>query len=79
VRRRKLAVAHQTAKRIAIGILGAAVILTGLAMIVLPGPALLVIPAGLAILGIEYAWARRWLQRLRRESERIAERWRSRR
>ena len=77
--RRQLATAHRTAKRIAIGVLGMAVILAGVAMIVLPGPALLVIPAGLAILGIEYAWARRWLHRLRRESERIAERWRSRR
>ena len=77
MRRRKLAEAHRTAKRIAIGVLGAGVILAGVAMIVLPGPALLVIPAGLAILGIEYAWARRWLQRLRDQSERIAARWRS--
>jgi hypothetical protein len=37
----------------------------GIALVVLPGPAFLVIPAGLAILAIEFAWARRWLGRAR--------------
>ncbi len=44
---------------------GGAVLLLGLAMIALPGPACVVIPAGLAILAIEFAWARRWLQSVR--------------
>ena len=35
-------------------------------MIVTPGPAFVVIPVGLAILGLEFAWARFWLTRLRR-------------
>ena len=39
----------------------------GVALIVLPGPALIVIPVGLAILSIEFAWARLWLQRVRRK------------
>jgi tellurite resistance protein TerC len=34
-------------------------------MIVAPGPAIIVIPVGLAILGLEFAWARHWLRRLR--------------
>lgn len=34
-------------------------------MLVLPGPALLVIPAGLAILAVEFAWARKWLRVVR--------------
>jgi hypothetical protein len=38
------------------------VVLLGLAMILLPGPAILVIPAGLAILGLEFRWARRLLR-----------------
>jgi len=33
--------------------------------VVLPGPAFLVIPSGLAILAMEYAWARRWLRKAR--------------
>jgi len=77
VTRRTLTAAQRTARRIAIGVLGTTVILAGVAMIVLPGPALLVIPAGLAILGIEYAWARRSLQRLRDASERVRAGWRS--
>lgn len=37
----------------------------GIALVVLPGPAFLVIPAGLAILAIEFAWAKRWLGKVR--------------
>ena len=38
-------------------------LLLGIAMIALPGPAVVVIPAGLAILATEFLWARRALQR----------------
>jgi tellurite resistance protein TerC len=34
-------------------------------MIVLPGPAFIVIPVGLGILAIEFAWARRLLKRVK--------------
>ena len=52
-------------KRILIGLGGGLVFAIGIAMILLPGPAFLVIPAGLAILAIEFAWARRWSRSLR--------------
>jgi tellurite resistance protein TerC len=39
------------------------VVLIGIALIVLPGPAFIVIPIGLAILATEFAWARRALAR----------------
>lgn len=45
---------------------GGTVLLLGIAMIVLPGPAILIVPVGLAILGLEFAWARAWLLKLRR-------------
>jgi hypothetical protein len=48
----------QGMKKILIGIMGGTVLLIGIAMIVLPGPAIVVIPVGLAILATEYAWAR---------------------
>lgn len=35
--------------------------LAGVAMLVLPGPAFIVIPMGLAILATEFEWAQRWL------------------
>jgi hypothetical protein len=52
-------------KRIVIMVVGGTVFAIGVAMIVLPGPALIVIPAGLAILAVEFAWARRWLRSIR--------------
>jgi tellurite resistance protein TerC len=53
------------AKRIAIGLAGGIVLLVGIAMIVLPGPAIVVIPLGLGILGLEFPFARRWLRVVR--------------
>lgn len=50
-------------RRVVVTIVGATVLLVGVALLVLPGPATLVIPAGLAILATEFAWARRLLRR----------------
>lgn len=58
---------HQ-AKRIIKIVIGFTVLIAGLAMIVLPGPAILVIPAGLAILATEFIWAKRLLNRMRNKS-----------
>jgi tellurite resistance protein TerC len=58
-------VTYVWARRIAISIVGGTVLLIGVAMLVLPGPGLVVIPLGLAILGIEYAWARSWLRKVK--------------
>jgi len=43
------------------------VLLVGVVMIVTPGPAVVMIPLGLAILAIEFAWARRLLKRVREQ------------
>jgi len=53
-------------KRVIVSVVGATVLLIGIALLVLPGPAFIVIPLGLAILATEYAWARRWLRKVRR-------------
>ena len=50
-------------RKVVYSLVGASVILIGLVMIVLPGPALIVIPLGLAILASEFAWARRVVRR----------------
>lgn len=57
-------VTYKTGRRIVIGLVGGTVLVIGLALLVLPGPAFVVIPIGLAILGIEFAWARRFLTTL---------------
>ena len=60
-----LVASARAARRIVVATVGATVLAIGLALIVLPGPAFVVIPIGLGILGIEFAWARRWLRRLK--------------
>ena len=52
----------RNSKRVAVTIAGFAVVLAGVAMLVLPGPGIGVIIAGLAILGTEYVWAQRLLR-----------------
>lgn len=70
---------YKVARRIVVGVVGATILLTGLVMLVTPGPAIVVIPVGLTILSIEFAWARYWLKRARerlssRNSAGLAER-----
>ena len=54
---------HGRIYRAAFAIAGAVMVLGGLVMLVLPGPAFLVIPIGLAILSLEFAWAERLLEK----------------
>lgn len=49
-------------------VVGVSVILIGIALLVLPGPAFIVIPIGLAILSLEFAWARVWLKKIREKT-----------
>lgn len=56
---------YTTGRQIVIAIVGVSVLLLGVLMIVTPGPAFVVIPLGLAILGLEFVWARRWLRKIR--------------
>jgi len=51
---------------------GSTVLILGVTMIALPGPGLVVIPVGLAVLAAEFIWARRLLTRLREEVRSVA-------
>lgn len=51
------------AKRLIIVVTGFTILITGIAMIVLPGPAIIVVPIGLGILATEFLWARRLLKK----------------
>jgi uncharacterized protein (TIGR02611 family) len=48
-------------RRIAVSVAGFALVALGLVMLVLPGPGILVVIAGLAVLATEYVWAQRAL------------------
>ena len=53
------------AKRFIVAVIGFTVLAIGIAMIVLPGPAFIVIPLGLFILGTEFVWAKRFLEKIK--------------
>ena len=51
--------------RVTVLVVGLALLIAGIVMIVTPGPAVVFIPAGLALLATEYQWARSILHRVR--------------
>ncbi|HEV8539464.1 MAG TPA: PGPGW domain-containing protein [Bacteroidota bacterium] len=55
-------------KRLIVLIVGGTILLIGIALIVLPGPAFIVIPAGLAILATEFIWAKRLLDKMKEKA-----------
>lgn len=71
---RALRLTYRAARRIAVASIGTTLLLIGVVMIFLPGPALILIPAGLAILALEFTWARNWLRKLRPGERRATER-----
>lgn len=52
-------------KRVIISVVGFTVLFIGIAMIILPGPAFIVIPLGLAILAGEFVWAKKLLDKVK--------------
>ena len=46
-----------------VAVIGGTIVLFGILLIVLPGPAVIVVPLGLAVLATEFAWARAVLKR----------------
>lgn len=60
-------------KRFAVTIVGVALLVLGAAMMVLPGPGILVIVGGLALLATEYVWARRMLKTAQAQAEKVQE------
>lgn len=55
--------------RVLYTVMGFTVLVAGLLMLVLPGPALLVIPIGLALLSLEFVWAEGLLERALAQGE----------
>jgi uncharacterized protein (TIGR02611 family) len=60
---------QRSGKRVAVTIAGFAVLLAGIALLVLPGPGWLLIFVGLTILATEYVWAQRLLNAAKRKAE----------
>jgi tellurite resistance protein TerC len=66
----------RAARRALVALAGGAIVAIGLLLIVTPGPALLVIPAGLSVLALEFEaprrWGRRLATRIRERRERVS-------
>lgn len=60
-------------KRFAVTIVGLALLAVGVALMVLPGPGILLLVAGLAVLATEYVWARTLLVRAKRKAQEVQE------
>ena len=60
---------RRNGKRVGVTIAGFAVLLAGIALLVLPGPGWLLIFLGLGILSTEYVWAQRMLATAKRKAE----------
>jgi uncharacterized protein (TIGR02611 family) len=58
----------KSARKVVVALIGGTVVLLGVLMLVTPGPGLLVIPLGLAILATEFVFAARLLRRLREKA-----------
>jgi tellurite resistance protein TerC len=61
------------ARKLIISVIGFTVLLIGLAMVVLPGPAFIVIPIGLGILATEFIWAKKLLDRVKSKASNMRE------
>ena len=59
------------ARRLIRIIIGMTVLIAGVFMVVLPGPAVVVIPVGLMILATEFVWARKLMQRFQERIQAI--------
>jgi len=59
-------------RRLIVFVIGSTILIAGLLMLVLPGPGILVIIVGLAILATEFVWAERLLIRARDRMARVA-------
>ena len=66
--RQILRVIRRSSRALAITVVGFSVLAAGIAMMVLPGPGLLVIMVGLAILAREFVWAERLLIKARQRA-----------
>ncbi|HOI29931.1 MAG TPA: PGPGW domain-containing protein [Melioribacteraceae bacterium] len=58
-------------KRIIIAVVGTTILIIGIALIVLPGPAFIVIPVGLSILATEFIWAKRLMEKFKEKLSKI--------
>jgi Flp pilus assembly protein TadB len=63
----------RNSKRVLVSVVGGILVVAGVAMLVLPGPGIIVVAIGFVVLGTEYAWAAAALERTKRLAKKTAE------
>lgn len=66
-------------RKIIVLVVGGALLVAGVIMIVTPGPAFILIPAGILFLASEFKWAEKWAQKMMNGIRRIRDKWRKKR
>lgn len=61
------------ARRVVLLVVGLSIVVIGVILMPLPGPGLLIVLGGLALLALEFAWARIWMQRIRDSASDVTE------
>lgn len=61
-------------KKLIVTIIGFTILLIGLVTIFTPGPAIIIIPVGLAVLATEFVWAERLLNKFKEKFARMRKR-----
>ena len=69
---------HPVVRRVVVAIVGGVLLLVGIALLVLPGPGVIVILAGIAVLSLEFEWAERLVARIRAVIASVTSRWKKR-
>jgi uncharacterized protein (TIGR02611 family) len=70
----EIASAWRLVRRIVVTTVGCTLLCVGIVLLVIPGPGILLILAGLAVLATEYAWAHDLMQWIKRRAERLRDR-----
>lgn len=65
------------ARKVIVSVIGGTIVCFGITLLVLPGPAFIVIPIGLAVLATEFVWAKKLLIRAKAKASELAQRMKS--
>ncbi len=63
---------YKQIRKLAIFLIGISIVLIGCILFFTPGPAIIVIPVGLAILATEFIWAKKLLKKFKEATESIS-------
>jgi tellurite resistance protein TerC len=64
---------YKNVRRVFVLLAGSTIVLVGAALLVLPGPGILTILAGLALLATEFVWAQVWMNRIQIKARKVTD------